>query len=90
MIFAAVPIFSSLNELYLLFFYVNSGFIVELILSGVNACCVPKNMLPVNLLILYNINQKGARGETDMYKKNIHIPVGHEKRFARGRIWNSY
>jgi len=56
---------------------------VKLILPGIHACNVPKEMLHVNLLILYNINQRRARGETDAYKKNIHVPVGHKTRFAR-------
>jgi hypothetical protein len=43
---------------------------------------VPKEMLNANLLILYNINQRGAQVETDVYKKNIHIPVEHENRFT--------
>lgn len=33
-------------------------------------------------LFLFNLNQKGARAETDMYKKNIRIPVGQENRFT--------
>jgi len=44
---------------------------------------VPKDAQPFNILILFNINHKGARGKTDMYKKNIHIPVGYETGFAR-------
>jgi len=40
-------------------------------------------MFLFNMLILYTINQKNAQGETDAYKKNIHVPVGHENRFTR-------
>jgi hypothetical protein len=36
---------------------------------------MPKEMLNINLLILYNINQRGAQVETGVYKKNIHIPL---------------
>jgi len=34
-------------------------------------------------LILYNLNQRRVQVETDVYKKNIPIPVGHETRFTR-------
>jgi len=36
-----------------------------------------------NMLILYNLNQRRVQVETDVYKKNIPILVGHETRFMR-------
>jgi hypothetical protein len=43
---------------------------------------VPKEVMKLKGLFLFNLNQKGARAETDMYKKNIRIPVGQENRFT--------
>jgi hypothetical protein len=44
---------------------------------------VPKEMANANILILYNLIQRRVQVETDVYKKNIPIPVGHETRFTR-------